>query len=81
MNRIQLNVRASGISSMGFCPFLNQIVSIVRCCIDLTRGRSNPVKKIMVEDSNIKVLHFLMLLKGFLWLWNDASAKLELHKN
>lgn len=81
MNRIQLNVRASGVSSMGFCPFLNQILSIVRCCIDLTRGRSNTVEKNLVEDSNVKVLHFLMLLKVFLWLWNDASAKLELDKN
>lgn len=81
MSRIQLNVRASGISYMVLCPFLNPIMNIVRCCIDLRRGRSNPVKKIPVEDSQVKILHFLIVFKVFLWLWNDTSAKLELDKN
>lgn len=43
------------------------------------------MKKIPVEDSEVKILPFLILCKveGFLcvWLRNDTSAKLELDKN
>lgn len=82
MNRIQLNVRARGVSYMVLYPLRNQITDIVRCCIAITRGRSNPVKKILVGGSKVKILHFLIFFKGvFLWLWNDTSAKLELDKN